>query len=205
MAQLMRTNKLSAQHLMIITDRAIRLNNLGVALQTRFERIGSIEDLDRAIVTNEKAVETAPDGHPNRAMYLNNFGNALQIRFERTGSMDDLGHAIMANKQAVESNPVDHPTSLIYLNNLSTSLYIRFRRTGSMDDLNRAIVTNEQAVESTPHDHPGRATMSQQFRDRSAESIPEDRVDGRSRSCDCDTRASRRIDPKRSHPIVRVG
>ena len=53
------------------------LNNLGNALQSRFERTGSMDDLDRAITTNEQAVASTPDDHPNRAMYLNNLGIAL--------------------------------------------------------------------------------------------------------------------------------
>ena len=68
-----------------------------------------MDDLDRAIVTNEQAVESTPDDHPDRAMYLNNLGSALQSRFERTGSMDDLDRAIVTNEQAVESTPDDHP------------------------------------------------------------------------------------------------
>ena len=48
-------------------DRAGRLNNLGIALQSRFERTGSMDDLDRAITTNEQAVASTPDDHPDRA------------------------------------------------------------------------------------------------------------------------------------------
>ena len=63
-----------------------------------------MDDLDRAIVINEQAVESTPVDHPNRAIYLNNLGIALQSRFERTGSMDDLDRAITTNEQAVKSD-----------------------------------------------------------------------------------------------------
>jgi hypothetical protein len=43
-----------------------RLNNLGIALQNRFERTESMDDLDRAIMTNEQAVELTPIDHPDR-------------------------------------------------------------------------------------------------------------------------------------------
>ena len=118
-----------------------------IALQRRFERTGSMDDLDRAIRTNEQAVASTPDDHPNRGMYLNNLGNALQSRFERTGSMDDLDRAITTNEQAVASTPDDHPNRGMYLNNLGSALQRRFERTGSMDDLDRAITTKEQAFE----------------------------------------------------------
>ena len=63
-----------------------------------------MDDLDRAIVTSEQAVESTPDGHPARAMYLNNLGIALQRRFERTGSMEDLDRAIVTSEQALKSD-----------------------------------------------------------------------------------------------------
>ena len=64
-----------------------------------------MDDLDRAIATNEQAVESTPVDHPNRAGTLNNLGTALQSRFERTGSMDDLDRAIVTNEQASRIDP----------------------------------------------------------------------------------------------------
>ncbi len=40
-------------------DRAVTLSNLGAALQTRFERVGEIADLDAAIVAGREAVAIA--------------------------------------------------------------------------------------------------------------------------------------------------
>jgi hypothetical protein len=60
-----------------------------------------MDDLNRAIMTNEQAVASTPKDNPDLAMYLNNLGNGLQRRFKRTGSMDDLNRAIMTNEQAV--------------------------------------------------------------------------------------------------------
>ena len=42
-------------------DLAGVLNSLGTALLSRFERIGSVNDLDRAIVTKEKVLASATD------------------------------------------------------------------------------------------------------------------------------------------------
>ena len=41
-------------------DHAMFLNRLRNALQSRFEKTGSMEDLERAIVTKEQAVELIP-------------------------------------------------------------------------------------------------------------------------------------------------
>ena len=43
-------------------------------LLDRFERTGSIHDLDRAITTMERAVACTLDDHPDCAMYLNKLG-----------------------------------------------------------------------------------------------------------------------------------
>ena len=61
------------------------LNGLECALQMRFDRKGSMEDLNRAIETKEQAVKSPPVDHPDHAMYLNNLGSALQSRLETTG------------------------------------------------------------------------------------------------------------------------
>ena len=76
------------------STRAVLYGLVAFELQNRFERTGSMDDLNRAITMNEQAVTSTPEDHPNRGRTLNNFGSALQSRFERTGSMDDLNRAI---------------------------------------------------------------------------------------------------------------
>lgn len=83
-----------------------RLRHLGNALLTRFKRAaGSMEELDRAIEINEKAVESMLENHTNRALCFNNLALALGLLFEKTGSMNDLDHAIEITKQVLESTP----------------------------------------------------------------------------------------------------
>jgi Tetratricopeptide repeat len=62
-----------------------------------------MDDLGRAIVTNQQAVESTPIDHPDRAGRLNDLGIALRSRFERTGSKDDLDRAISTIEQAAMS------------------------------------------------------------------------------------------------------
>ncbi|KAF2740441.1 hypothetical protein EJ04DRAFT_600690 [Polyplosphaeria fusca] len=54
------------------------LINLGEALEMRFKRTGSIDDVNRAVKVADKAVEATPHDHPNRAMYLNILGKSLE-------------------------------------------------------------------------------------------------------------------------------
>lgn len=124
------------------------LNNLGIALQKRFERTGSTDDLDRALAASERAVASTPSDHSNRALLLNNFGIALQKRFELTGSMQLLDLAIANREIAVELTPDDHPNRALCLDNLAIVLQRRFELTGSSGDLDRSVVAREQALQS---------------------------------------------------------
>ncbi|RYP53061.1 hypothetical protein DL770_011005 [Monosporascus sp. CRB-9-2] len=80
-------------------DRAGRLNNLGNQLGRRFERTGSMDDLNRAIDVADMAIDATPQDHPDRAAYLNNLGNQLGRRFERAGSMDDFNRTLTSYKE----------------------------------------------------------------------------------------------------------
>jgi len=53
--------------------KAMYLNNLGTALQKRFEKTGSIEDINRAIKTIHQTVQSTPADHPNRGCWLSNW------------------------------------------------------------------------------------------------------------------------------------
>src|SRR5579871_6687221 len=79
--------------------RAALYGFLAFELISRFDRTGSMDDLNRAITMNEQAVAWTPEDHPNRGAMLTNLGNVLQRRFDRTGSMDDLNRAITTNEQ----------------------------------------------------------------------------------------------------------
>src|SRR5436190_598477 len=72
----------------------------------RFERTGSMDDLEQAIKLQEEAVAvTQPNKHSELAMYLNNLGLSLQDRFERTGSIKDLDRAVTVAEQAALATP----------------------------------------------------------------------------------------------------
>jgi hypothetical protein len=63
-------------------NRPACLSNLGIALQSRFEQTGSMDDLNAVVEVIDEAVKATPHDHPNRMIYLNNLVNALQSEFE---------------------------------------------------------------------------------------------------------------------------
>jgi hypothetical protein len=65
------------------------LHKVGVKLYERFERTGSIDDINRAITIRKRMIGLIPISSRDRATHFNNLGIALLSRFERTGSMDD--------------------------------------------------------------------------------------------------------------------
>ncbi|KAH8747717.1 CHAT domain-containing protein [Diaporthe sp. PMI_573] len=127
-------------------------------LRRRFERTGSMDDLNRAVEVADMAVDATPQDYPDRASRLNNLGTQLGRRFEWTGSMDDLDRAVDVVEMAVDTTPQDHPDRAGILSNLGALLGRRFERTGSMDDLNRAVEVADMAVDATPQDYPDRAS-----------------------------------------------
>jgi tetratricopeptide (TPR) repeat protein len=115
-----------------------------------------MKDLEEAIQTARKAVESTPGDHPDQAGRLSNLGNKLESLYERTREINELEEAIQTARKAVESTPADHPDQATWLNNLG-KLGRRYKWTGEMKDLEEAIQTARRAVESTPADHPDRA------------------------------------------------
>ncbi|KZV60225.1 hypothetical protein PENSPDRAFT_760127 [Peniophora sp. CONT] len=130
------------------------MSNLGNSLQSRFERVGELEDLEAAILVRRRAVDLTPDGHPNKPHYMNNLGGALRIRFQRVGQLTDLEAAISVQRRAVELMPDGHPDKPLCMDNLGGSLQIRFERVGELGDLEAAISAQRRAVNLTPDGHP---------------------------------------------------
>ena len=134
------------------------LCRFGSMLGWRFERSGSIYDLNRAIDITSMLVETTTlQDDPNRAVLLHDLGLWLGRRFEQTNSLDDLNRAIDLATIAVDTTPQDHPIRADSLSGLGAWLCRRFERTGSMDDLNHAIDFTSMAVNTAPQDNPNGA------------------------------------------------
>jgi hypothetical protein len=90
-------------------DRGRRMHYLGIALRTRFGRVGVLADLDAGIRAVEEAIQTTAADQPEYATMLSDLGMALRARFERTGAESDLDAAIEANQEAVQATPAEDP------------------------------------------------------------------------------------------------
>jgi hypothetical protein len=108
------------------------------------KRADSMEDLNYAIDTADKAVNAIPQDYLDRVGYLSNFGSWLSTRFEQTGSIEDLNHTINIANKAVDATFQDHASRASRLNNLGTFLGTRFDRTGSIEDLNNTLFSYKE-------------------------------------------------------------
>ena len=90
-------------------------------LVMRFERTGSIDDLNRAVDVSGMAVDATPQDDPDRALYLNRLGHALHTRFGQSGSIDDLNRAIDVGGMAIDATPQAAPERAGYSNNLGNA------------------------------------------------------------------------------------
>ena len=138
------------------SDRVAHIISLAVALQDRFEQLGSIRSLDTAIALIEGALSVLPADHPYTPTCFNNLGVSLRSRFECTEVLDDLNRAMEASEEAVKLSPHDHPQRAGYLMNLALAIQSRSERLASTVDLGRAIDLMDGAVTLFPEDHPDR-------------------------------------------------
>ncbi|KIM20627.1 hypothetical protein M408DRAFT_81702 [Serendipita vermifera MAFF 305830] len=133
------------------------LINLGSAIETRFDRLGDVKDLEKAISLKQAAVDFTPDGHPDKPARLNNLGGAVQTRFQRLGEAKDLEKANLLLQAAVDLTPDGHPDKPRRLSNLGSAVQTRFDRLRDVRDLERAISFKQAAVDLTPDGHPDKS------------------------------------------------
>ncbi|KAJ3546420.1 hypothetical protein NM208_g2013 [Fusarium decemcellulare] len=127
------------------TRRGECLNNLGDATIKRFERIGSIEDLNSAIDSLEEATTLLSESRRLGPSSFINLAQSLGKRYERTGAIRDLNRAINAATQAVELTPPGHRVEN-RLNILGFWLATRHARLADKKDIELAIHHTERAL-----------------------------------------------------------
>ncbi|MBO0884102.1 MAG: hypothetical protein J2P17_27980, partial [Mycobacterium sp.] len=120
-------------------------NNLAYALSMRFDRLGSLDDLTRAI----DLIRSAATAFPSNGHVLFNLSYALTRRFERLGNEADMNEAITVARAAVRTSDGDFERSE-YLRNLGNALMNRFMWSSGIEDVNEAISTLRQAVDGLP-------------------------------------------------------
>ncbi len=125
-------------------------SNLGIALQSRFERTGELADLHEAIRLGKEAVAALPDDAPDRGDYLTNLGGAIYLRFEHNGLLEDLDEAVECQRDAYASHQASGAPAPLSAGNLANALRVRYQRTGDVNDLADAEVISRGSVAAGP-------------------------------------------------------
>lgn len=131
------------------------LNSLARALIRRFEHKGSVQDLNRSIDLQTRALPWCKDT-PSESSTHHSLGYALSKRFERLRATVDLDRSIEAHNDAVKSAPKSGYDRELALQGLSQVLLLRFKATGSVEDLDRSVSVGEEAVNSALKEHSNR-------------------------------------------------
>jgi tetratricopeptide (TPR) repeat protein len=139
--------------------RATCLNDLGLALLDRYERAGSIDDLQESVDVLRQALEASPDRAVGTAGILSNLGNALWNRHSHNPSGTDLDDALTAFAAAVARTGPRAPIAPTYLDNLANGLTDRYVLAGDPADLTRAVSLYDSALDALPAGSPGRARI----------------------------------------------
>ena len=125
----------------------------------RFENLGHIRDLEKAIGMLRKAIISTPRKNADRPSMLSNLGSSYLSRYERFGDVKDIDSAIRQLFKALASVPRDSTRRTAILNNLGSAYGCRFERFGERKDIDFAIDKMLEAVNTSPLKSADRAGM----------------------------------------------
>ncbi|KIJ41386.1 hypothetical protein M422DRAFT_255581 [Sphaerobolus stellatus SS14] len=134
------------------SEKPEKLNTLGNCFSDRFERLGELSDIGRAIVTQEEVVKLVHDDVA-KAGYLNNLACFYYDRFQRLWEHKDIDKAIIIQQQAVDLAPDSHAIKTAYLNNLGNSFRSRFVHLREITDIDKSIAAHQKAINLAPDGH----------------------------------------------------
>ncbi|KAI1039971.1 hypothetical protein LB505_006056 [Fusarium chuoi] len=127
-------------------------------LFAKFERSGSLHDMDFVIKTLETAMKTAED--PSSLHFLPRIIRAYGMRFSHSKVLDSC--IVQASREVRKSRK--DPTEQTDLEAELGNLYgLRFEDTGQRQDLDDSIRCFERAIKAMPDDYPGRAIRFMEF------------------------------------------
>lgn len=131
----------------------MRLSNLGNSLLSRFEYIGSMDDIEESVAVHKEAAVLCLNRHADQCAILTNLAGSLTRRFDRSGNLSDIHEAIRLRKDALALVPDGNVIKSVILSDLGTSFARLFEHSGNLFDVDQAIMLQQQAIESIPAGH----------------------------------------------------
>jgi hypothetical protein len=120
---------------------------LAAAYWHRYERLGTVADLNTAITGLERTIAGLDEDDTFRLTLQPNLATMLASRFERLGDVADLDRGIALYQRTMERLPnddIEHRPQI--LNGLGAGLRVRFRRLGDPADIDLALNCLQEAA-----------------------------------------------------------
>ncbi|MGD9525357.1 MAG: CHAT domain-containing protein [Pseudonocardia sp.] len=135
-------------------------NNLGIALEERFEHRGDVADVDEAIGIFDTTLPLLRDDRAEAAIHHGGRGNAWRRRHRHDRARTSIDHAVDDYRAAAAAAPglADRGTHRL---SLANALIDRFHLLGELPDLGEAIDSYRAAAPQLPQRddrHPGLLT-----------------------------------------------
>jgi hypothetical protein len=126
----------------------VRLNNLGISFQSRFEHTGDLTDISEAISFQQKAVQLTPEGHADMPAHLNNLGISFQIALNTQEISLTSLKQYHSQQKAVQLTPEGHADMPGGTEQPWKFTFHRFEHTGDLTDISEAISSSRKQFSS---------------------------------------------------------
>ncbi|KIM50998.1 hypothetical protein SCLCIDRAFT_1224956, partial [Scleroderma citrinum Foug A] len=123
----------------------------------RYNKQGTIADLEEAITLGRAASELRSPGHSGRAVTFYNLTIDLRSRYLKLGMNDDLNEAISLHQSALDLRPAGHSDRSHSLHELALCFSDWYEKQGTIADLEEAITHGRAALELRSPGHSDRA------------------------------------------------
>jgi len=125
-------------------------NGFGDLFYHQFLETNSKDNINKAILAYEIAIELTTTDDINYGIYTYDAGLAFYRRFEWSGNLPDINKAISMLEVAITYALEKDVNYLSQLSNLGNTYLSRFGHTGKLEDINGAISRLQQAIKLTP-------------------------------------------------------
>ncbi|KAJ7108230.1 hypothetical protein C8R44DRAFT_986790 [Mycena epipterygia] len=139
-------------------DYPFFLHSLAIALNTRYETTGELQDLQDAIENFQAALDVAPADAIDASALLQNFAAVLLARYRVLDDSKDLNAALKHWQAAAKLVPLNNPEHLGVLGGIFRSTFqSRYYKSRNLKDLESALEAKQATVELVASDDPNLA------------------------------------------------
>ena len=138
------------------SSRSDSLHNLALCFSDRYNKQGTIADLEEAITLGRAALELRSPGHSGRANTLSDFAVYLEDRFQQFSVNGDLGEAIALHQSVLDLCTIALSASLGGLSLDSDESGVSYKFMSDIEDVDQELDKSDGVPESLDHASTGK-------------------------------------------------